>query len=472
MENLKILFRERDPNKLGLLRATSKLYNPDGDGRILFVTDPDVVSKIFQAEGPYPYRGGAFDVLKCWRNSRPNLFPDTIGVVLEEGEEWQQIRSLVQQDMMRVKSAMFYIDELQKVGADFCDYLQTNVLDENGVTPDNFLQTLYDYGLEGISVVAVDTRIGCFDPKMQDPELKKFMEDIRVGVDVVGEMVLAPPFWKLAPRFDPKYQLMAKSLDAASAFVMGKIEEAKERINAKQVEETKPGHVHVHDEHHEVSILEKLILKCGPKSTVPFVMSFDMMVAGIDTTGSTGGFMLYHLSKNPKVQEKVRQEILANSDPKTGHITESGLNRMRLMKACLKETHRLTPVIGINSRRSKEDVEMKGYLIPKNTDMFGVHMLSARDPDVFPDPDSFKPQRWLRDADKHSKVHPFASLPFGHGKRMCIGKRFAELELYLMICKVLQRYRLEWVGDPDLGVSFRFINAPDKPLKIKFTSLK
>lgn len=61
------------------------------------------------------------------------------------------------------------------------------------------------------------------------------------------------------------------------------------------------------------------------------------------------------------------------------------------------------------------------------------HFATSRDPTVFPNPHEFQPHRWFRKEQAH---HPYASVPFGVGKRSCIGRRIAELELYLALSRV------------------------------------
>ena len=81
----------------------------------------------------------------------------------------------------------------------------------------------------------------------------------------------------------------------------------------------------------------------------------------------------------------------------------------------------------------------------------------------------YRPERFLKNDPDYAKIHPFIFLPFGHGPRMCIGRRFAELEIQLGITKLLQNFRVE--SDNDIEPIAKMINVPDKPLRFKFTDL-
>ena len=67
----------------------------------------------------------------------------------------------------------------------------------------------------------------------------------------------------------------------------------------------------------------------------------------------------------------------------------------------------------------------------------------ANSPKYIDNPESFRPERWLR-TQKDQSVHPFVLLPFGHGPRMCIGRRFAEQEISIFIAKIIQKFKIEW----------------------------
>lgn len=62
--------------------------------------------------------------------------------------------------------------------------------------------------------------------------------------------------------------------------------------------------------------------------------------------------------------------------------------------------------------------------------------VAMKDERFFADPDTFKPERWLRDIEDRDKIHPYAWTPFGVGPRSCIGRRFAEQETFLAVTKV------------------------------------
>ncbi|NWZ30324.1 CP27B protein, partial [Asarcornis scutulata] len=70
---------------------------------------------------------------------------------------------------------------------------------------------------------------------------------------------------------------------------------------------------------------------------------------------------------------------------------------------------------------------------PPQTLITLCHYAASRDGRFFPAPDAFLPERWLRRGPAH---HPYASLPFGVGKRSCVGRRLAELEIHMALAQV------------------------------------
>lgn len=103
------------------------------------------------------------------------------------------------------------------------------------------------------------------------------------------------------------------------------------------------------------------------------------------------------------------------------------------------------------------------------------NMLLHYDEQHFKQPDEFMPERWLKEnipsacpAAKAS--NPFVYLPFGFGPRSCVGKRFAEMEIYVLIARVLKQYRIEFDYGP-LKYRVSFVLSPISDLKFKITEI-
>ena len=109
-----------------------------------------------------------------------------------------------------------------------------------------------------------------------------------------------------------------------------------------------------------------------------------------------------------------------------------------------------------------------GYHIPKGTFVGGATMMSSMDERFFHDPDMFLPERWDR-SNRDDNFNAFASTPFGHGPRSCIGKRIAQAELYVLAVKILQKYRLVYEGE-QIGLVTTAVNKPDRDLVFKLVN--
>lgn len=106
--------------------------------------------------------------------------------------------------------------------------------------------------------------------------------------------------------------------------------------------------------------------------------------------------------------------------------------------------------------------------------MLGNSQLSM-DEKQFKKADKFIPERWFKDNTDpqcpHAKdAHAFAYLPFGFGSRMCVGRRFAELEIEVLVSRMIREFKLEW-NHPDLKFKSITINIPDMPLRFKLTDV-
>ncbi|ETE72878.1 hypothetical protein L345_01288 [Ophiophagus hannah] len=96
------------------------------------------------------------------------------------------------------------------------------------------------------------------------------------------------------------------------------------------------------------------------------------------------------------------------------------------------------------------------------------HYATSRDETYFSDPNSFQPERWLH---KNASHHPYASIPFGFGKRSCIGRRIAELEVYLALSRILMHFEVKPEEEGQIvSPMTRTLLVPDKDINLQFLS--
>ncbi|XP_078573745.1 cytochrome P450 2U1-like [Branchiostoma floridae x Branchiostoma japonicum] len=163
----------------------------------------------------------------------------------------------------------------------------------------------------------------------------------------------------------------------------------------------------------------------------------DLFIAGTDTTGATTHWALLYMMLNPDIQEKVHQEI----DSVLGQSTPSYAQRSLLpyTTATLAEVQRMKPVAPLSvGHAPSRDTTLNGYNIPKEAiimaNLWSVHM----DPKLFPEPNTFRPERFL-DQDGNFVKHE-ALVPFSMGPRTCLGEQLAKMELFLLFVSLMQRF--------------------------------
>jgi len=422
------------------------------------IKNPEDAKTLLANDGKNPIEAG-FDFWVYYRNQlKKDLYPETGGLVGSHGEDWYTVRSKVQQDMLRPKSAMFYLDSIENISDELVDVFDRK-MDESGEV-DDIAKYIYRWSLESIASIFLDAKLGCLKEDLPaDSDANKLVKaaDVVLGQDTT-ELANGIPIWKYMPT--PYYKRFDKASDEIYIISKKHIEEAIEKSKNSQSPDRNED---------EMSVLEKLIKKCGPESHIPLVMAQDAITAGIDTTGNTTAFLLYDLASNPEQQEVLFQEIkdIIGSEK----ITESKIKKMKYLKACLHECQRQKPaVLGIN-RRTQVDMVLAGYQIPKGTVVAYLTAISMNDSEHFKNPEKFIPERWLRGCPEQHSAHPFAAIPFSHGPRMCIGRRFAELECFIVAIKILQKFRMEYHHEP-VKVATDFVSRPNRKIKIKFIPRK
>ncbi|XP_040062088.1 cytochrome P450 3A5-like [Ixodes scapularis] len=166
--------------------------------------------------------------------------------------------------------------------------------------------------------------------------------------------------------------------------------------------------------------------------------SFLFLAAGFDTTALTLAFGAFLLAKYPEEQERVFNEIVSVFSEPDMELTYDGIQKLKRLDMLIAETMRLyPPVVLFVSRCCRQDTTIMGQFIPAGVNVLVPTWHVHHDPNLWPDPYRFDPERFANGRNTH---HPAAYLPFGLGPRGCIGKRFALLEIKMAMCKIIRKY--------------------------------
>lgn len=164
--------------------------------------------------------------------------------------------------------------------------------------------------------------------------------------------------------------------------------------------------------------------------------------AGFDTTAASLAWMLWCCGLAPDVWTALRAEaegVLGAPGDDHDAVNHRTLNRLEVAGRVVHETLRLHPAGVISPREAARDIEVGGHTITKGTLVLWSAHLSGRDPDVWNHPLHFDPDRFLDLTDDQQAAADAAWVPFGGGRRNCIGFALAQMELTLLIARLAQR---------------------------------
>ncbi|KIK53850.1 hypothetical protein GYMLUDRAFT_49144 [Collybiopsis luxurians FD-317 M1] len=198
-----------------------------------------------------------------------------------------------------------------------------------------------------------------------------------------------------------------------------------------------------------------------------------MFGAGSDTSASAISVALMAATCYPETQ-RVIQEELDNVVGRGRPPTFADQNTLPQTMAFVQESFRWRPVTaGGFPHRATKDVIWQNYLIPKGSTVIGNVWSVGRDPELFPDPEKFDPQRWLvRDEDGNFRLRDdLKSYPFGFGRRVCPGQHMATASTFINLALVLWAFDLtpDAKKPIDTYAFTESANAHPMPFNIVFT---
>ncbi|KAI5616876.1 cytochrome P450 2U1 [Silurus asotus] len=186
-----------------------------------------------------------------------------------------------------------------------------------------------------------------------------------------------------------------------------------------------------------------------------FFIIGDLFIAGTDTTTNSILWMVLYMCLHPDVQEKVQREIDAVlGRGRLPSLTDKGT--LPYTEATIMEVQRMAVVVPLAiPHMASKTTEFQGYTIPKGTiiipNLWSVH----RDPSVWDNPDDFNPLRFLDEQGQLLRKEYF--IPFGIGRRVCMGEQLAKMEIFLMFTSLMQAFTFRLPKEhPPLSMHGRF----------------
>ncbi|XP_073701829.1 sterol 26-hydroxylase, mitochondrial-like [Garra rufa] len=420
-----------------------------GNLQSICINSVDLLEELLRKDEKFPSRGQ----MDVWREHR-GMKGISYGPFTEEGEKWYNLRKVLNKRMLHPKDSAQYGDVVNAVVTDFIKriyYLRE--MSPTGDLVSDLTNQLYRFSLEGISSILFETRIGCLEKEIP-AETQDFINSIAQMFTYNVHVVFLPnwtrnylPFWKwYINGWDGIFKFARKMIDM-------KMEEIQKRVDGNQ----------------EVAgeYLTYLLSNVKMSSKEVYGSVSELLLAGVDTTSNTMLWTLYLLSRHPEVQDTLYQDVTrVLKDDRIPTAEEA--NSIPYLKAVIKETLRMYPVVPMNTRHiSENDLVIGGHFFPKETSFALCHYAIGHDEKIFPEPWKFKPERWLRDG--RTRPNPFGSIPFGFGVRGCVGRRIAELEMHLVLARLIKLF--EFRPDPTVGEVKAFSRAglvPDRKVNLHF----
>ena len=159
-----------------------------------------------------------------------------------------------------------------------------------------------------------------------------------------------------------------------------------------------------------------------------------LLMFGHDTGAVTMAWALFHLWSHREASLRIREECRRIPPADAGGNPSDHV----YLGACLKESMRLCPVVVHLTRVASRPTRIGGHHLPQGTRIYPCSYLAHRDPDVFPRPDEFRPERFLE-----GNEYPYSYFPFGLGSRTCVGKDFVSRQMILILSTIVRETDLE-----------------------------
>ncbi|XP_067209359.1 cytochrome P450 4C1-like isoform X1 [Linepithema humile] len=425
---------------------------------------PDDVQTILSNSKEHIGKGFVYTFLNPWLGT---------GLLTSEGTKWHERRKML--------TPAFHFNMLKQFVDIFIEegnYMTQCLKDIEGSTVNDLIFFTSHHTLNVICETAMGISL---------KDMGAFQQQYRKTVYEITKLILArlmsPWFYSdMIFALSPMGKRQAKNLKILHGFTEKIIAERKQyhkSTNGQYLKQFENNSVNNNEEiigirRKRLAMLDLLIAasRNNKMSDLDIREEVDTFVlGGYETTAISISFTILLLAEHKNIQNCVRREVSAVMLENNGKLTMTAINNMPYLERCLKESLRLYPSVPNIMRVASEDLKIQSYIVPSGAILYIPIKFIHRNPDFWPNPDVFDPDRFL--PENIQNRHPFSYLPFSAGARNCIGQRFAMLELKAIIATLVHNFYLEPIDYlKDLRFRLDLVTRVADPIRVKFIPIE
>lgn len=432
-----------------------------GPVELVFIADTKMIQTVIANEGPQPHH----NVPEAWTVYNEVKHIER-GIFFQVGEPWARLRRSFNKVLLADPGKITrFTSDIHKINTDLFDSWQQSAksprcpLSKGGFIIQDIKFELCKWSVEATGMMLFGHRMGCVASSACESSESRAEKLVNYVANMFAE---TSKFQVIPCRLAQRLNLGTwRRFEAASDGML-------QLANDYTVEFTKKAR-----ESSDNRSLIRDLLNLNMLNDVEVSRSMvDLIIAAADTTSNSLQWMLYILAKRPDIQTIISEEVRSlGGDPAAF---------MEIKQSCpyigafVKEVLRLYPTAPFLARTLDHTISLGGYTLPAGVPIVFSLYTTSRMGEYYDDPLVFRPDRWLRnDSEPYPQVrnkissHAYASLPFGIGKRMCIGRRLAELEMHLLIASIVSKFTISLVDEDDIKIKLKMVLCPDKPIKLR-----
>uniref|UniRef100_T1KC29 Cytochrome P450 n=2 Tax=Tetranychus urticae TaxID=32264 RepID=T1KC29_TETUR len=380
------------------------------------------------------------------------------GIVASHGQKWRARRRMID-PFFNAKSLTSYIPLMNQAFS-----LVTKDLKEEKVETIDMAHNIH---IGSLNVIMESTMSIPVD-SMKDYK-KVILSDLESVEKIALTRILNPILWFDKIFFQTKGgKFFKEAVDRFDAVLIDKITERLDSRKLKVDEkEQKMRHdlidlLAVHHDPNSNDVTQSIDIE-GMKAEI-----VNVIIAGHDSIAAGIRWTLFLLGNHIECQEILYNEIATSFADDQYPTTLDEINRLTYLDQCVKESMRLYPPIPLTSYQLEYDAEVGKYVVPKGTAVAFSFYTIHRDEKIWENPNQFDPDRFS--PERYSKIPRYGYIPFGLGKRSCVGQKFAMIEMKVFIIHLIKHY--SWISTKNVDeVKFAMdvSTKPLEPLNIKLT---